>query len=94
MRRRIVELLPLPSARIDHEHARERSELDAMARSPRIYRSLRSFRAGVAGGISFLKRCVGWGRCRWSGFESLVAHAWNSVIAANLLILARHRLDG
>ena len=61
-----------------------------MVRSDWVYRKLRNFRAGIEAGISLLKRCFGVGRCTWRGFESFRAYAWASVLAANLLTLARH----
>jgi len=64
-------------------------EVSEMTRSEAIYKQLRRFRAGVEGVISFLKRSLGFGRCNWSGFESFRAYAWSSVLAANLLIVAR-----
>ena len=64
-------------------------EICAMARSTWVYKKLRDFRAGIEGMISFLKRGFGLDRCNWSGFESFKAYAWSSVVAANLLLLAR-----
>jgi len=64
-----------------------------MAKSSWVYKRLRNFRAGVEGTISFLKRCFGLGRCMWRGFESFKSYAWSSVIAANLLVMARHTLS-
>lgn len=57
-----------------------------------LYRRLRHFRAGIEGIISFLKRSFGWDRCAWRSYGSFRAYAWSSVIAANLVILARHAL--
>jgi len=57
-----------------------------------LYRRLRHFRAGIEGIISFLKRCFGWDRCAWRSFASFRAYTWGSVIAANLVLLARHQL--
>jgi hypothetical protein len=54
---------------------------------------LRNFRAGIEGVISFLKRCFGWDRCAWRSYESFRAYTWGSVIAVNLVLLARHSLD-
>jgi IS5 family transposase len=59
-----------------------------------IYKRLRDFRAGIEGCISFLKRCFGLRRCAWRGFASFKAYVWGSVLSANLLIFARHRLAG
>jgi IS5 family transposase len=67
-------------------------EVSEMTRSSWIYRSLSNFRAGIEGGISFLKRCFGLARCMWKGFESFKAYTWASIISHNLLVLARHRL--
>jgi len=57
-----------------------------------LYQRLRHFRAGVEGIISFLKRSFGWDRCAWRSYGSFRAYAWGSVIAANLVMLARHAL--
>jgi IS5 family transposase len=57
-----------------------------------LYQRLRHFRAGIEGVISFLKRCFGWDRCAWRSYESFRAYTWGSVIAANLVLLARHAL--
>jgi IS5 family transposase len=64
-----------------------------MAKSQWVFRQLRNFRAGIEGAISFLKRTFRLGRCNWSGFESFRAYAWGSVLACNLLVVARHLLD-
>jgi len=61
-----------------------------MAKSTWVYRKLRHFRAGIEAGISFLKRSFGLSRCPWSGFPSFRAYVTGSVVACNLLILARH----
>ena len=58
-------------------------------RSPRRHKKLQRFRAGVEGIISFTKRCFGLDRCLWSGYRSFQAYAWASVLATNLLLLAR-----
>jgi len=63
-----------------------------MARSPWIYRRLRDFRAGIEGMISFLKRACGLDRCTWKGAESFASYVMTSVLAANLLTLARRQL--
>lgn len=55
-----------------------------------LYQRLRHFRAGIEGIISFLKRCFGWDRCTWRSFGSFCAYTWGSVLAANLVMLARH----
>jgi IS5 family transposase len=57
-----------------------------------FYQRLRNFRAGIEGIISFLKRCFGWDRCAWRTYGSFRAYTWSSVIAANLVMLARNSL--
>jgi IS5 family transposase len=57
-----------------------------------LYQRLRNFRAGIEGIISFVKRCFGWDRCAWRSYGSFRAYTWGSVIAANLVMLARHSL--
>ncbi len=57
-----------------------------------LYQRLRNFRAGIEGIISFVKRCFGWDRCAWRSYGSFRAYTWGSVIAANLVMLARHAL--
>jgi len=64
-----------------------------MVKSSWVYRQLKRFRAGVESIISFLKRSFGWTRCTWRSLESFKAYTWTSVVAANLLVLARHALD-
>lgn len=63
-----------------------------MVKSARVYRRLKHFRAGIESTISFLKRCFGWDRCTWRSLESFKSYTWGSVVAANLLTLARHAL--
>jgi transposase, IS5 family len=57
-----------------------------------LYQRLRHFRAGIEGIISFLKRTFGWDRCAWRSYGSFRAYTWSSVLAANLVMLARHVL--
>jgi len=61
-----------------------------MARSTWVYKQLRRFRAGVEGVISFLKRAFGLGRCTWRSWPSFQSYVWSSILACNLLIMARH----
>lgn len=67
-------------------------DVTEMVKSSWVYRQLRRFRAGVEGVISFLKRCFCLDRCTWSGQKSFKAFTWASIVAANLLILARHAI--
>lgn len=64
-----------------------------MTKSSWVYRQLKRFRAGVESIISFLKRSFGWTRCTWRSLESFKTYTWTSVVAANLLVLARHALS-
>ena len=67
-------------------------KVEDMTKSPRVYRGLRRFRAGVEAGISFLKRSFGLDRCTWRSLPSFKAYTWASIVSANLLMLARHAL--
>ena len=64
------------------------SETD-MCRSQYVYRRLRRFRAGIEAGISWLKRCLGLTRCTWKGWNAFKSYVWSSIVAANLLTIAR-----
>ncbi len=68
-------------------------QIAEMVKSTWVYRCLRNFRAGIEGTISFLKRVFGLDRCSWSGFASFKAYVCSSVLACNLLQLARHLLS-
>ncbi len=63
-----------------------------MCRSEYVYKKLRRFRAGIESGISWLKRSFGLTRCTWKGFRSFKCYVLSSVVAANLLTMARKRL--
>jgi IS5 family transposase len=63
-----------------------------MCRSDYVYKKLRQFRAGIESGISWLKRSFGLTRCTWKGFRSFKCYVLASVVAANLLTLARKKL--
>ncbi|MCA9756563.1 MAG: ISNCY family transposase [Candidatus Eisenbacteria bacterium] len=67
-------------------------KIEEMVRDSSIYTALRHFRAGIEGTISFLKRVVGLERCTWRSLASFHSYIMSSVAAANLLLLARHRL--
>jgi len=66
-------------------------EID-MCRSHYVYRRLRRFRAGIESGISWLKRSLGLTRCTWKGWQAFKAYVWSSIVAANLLTIARAKL--
>jgi IS5 family transposase len=63
-----------------------------MCRSEYVYHRLRWFRAGIESGISWLKRCMGLTRCTWKGWEAFKSYVWSSIVAANLLTIARKQL--
>jgi transposase, IS5 family len=63
-----------------------------MCRSHYVYKKLRQFRAGIESGISWLKRSFGLTRCTWKGFRSFKSYVLSSVVAANLLTIARKQL--
>jgi IS5 family transposase len=67
-------------------------KVSEMTRSSWVYKRLRDFRAGIEGMISFLKRAFGLDRCTWRGAQSFASYVQASVLAANLLTLARHLL--
>ena len=73
-------------------HKRRGLQVDEMASSPRVYKTLRAFRAGIEGTISFLKRVFGLERCAWRGFESFKSYVQASILACNLLVVARSLL--
>lgn len=63
-----------------------------MVRSRWVYDALRRFRAGIESGISLLKRVFGLARCVWKGATGFHAYVRTAILAANLLLLARHRI--
>jgi len=63
-----------------------------MCRSEYVYNKLRRFRAGIESGISWLKRSFGLTRCTWKGFESFKCYVLSSVVAANLVTMARKKM--
>ncbi len=67
-------------------------EVTDMVKNKTVYRALSAFRAGIEGSISFLKRSFGLVRCTWRGLSSFKAYAQLSVLACNLLVVARRIL--
>jgi IS5 family transposase len=74
-------------------HKRRGLKVSDMVKSSWVYRRLRNFRAGIEGVISFLKRCFGLDRCTWRSLRSFKAYTWSSIVSANLLLIARHKLN-
>jgi len=70
-------------------HKKRGLKIEAMAKSPWVYRKLRNFRAGIEAGISCLKRAYGLGRCTWKGLVHFKAYVWSSVVAHNLALFSR-----
>jgi IS5 family transposase len=73
-------------------HKRRGLMVSEMVKSSWVYRRLHRFRAGIEGIISFLKRCFGLWRCNWRSLPSFKSYVWSSIVSANLLLLARHKL--
>lgn len=73
-------------------HKKRGLEISDMVKSSWVYQRLRDFRAGIEGTISFLKRAFGLRCCTWKGAEGFRAYVHASVLAANLLTVARHQL--
>lgn len=67
-------------------------EVEDMCRSEYVYKRLRKFRAGIESGISWLKRSFGLTRCNWKGFQSFKCYVLSSIVAANLLTIARKKM--
>jgi IS5 family transposase len=67
-------------------------KVEDMTKSRWVYRKLRSFRAGVEGLISTLKRVCGLDVCMWKGHEGFKRYVLSGVVAFNLLAIARNLL--
>jgi IS5 family transposase len=67
-------------------------QVEDMCRSQWVYNRLRHFRAGIEAGISWIKRCFGLARCTWKGLRSFKSYVWTSVVAVNLLTIARKQI--
>jgi len=70
-------------------HKKAGLRVEDMVKSNWVYRRLRNFRAGIEAGISCLKRAYGLARCTWRGLEHFNAYVWSSIVAYNLVLLAR-----
>ena len=83
------------------EHLREKVEAVGIAKKGKrteeqtrremdpAFRHAQRFRAGVEGTISFLKRVLGLFRCYNKGWEHYVTTVGATILAHNLLLLAR-----
>ena len=67
----------------------KRTEEQTQRESDPVFRHAQRFRAGVEGTISFLKRVLGLFRCYNKGWQHYVATVGATVLAHNLVILAR-----
>jgi len=65
--------------------------VEQMTGTRQRFRSLRRFRSAIEGTIGWLKDVFGLRRCIVEGFDSFRSYAWASVLALNLLVIARHR---
>jgi IS5 family transposase len=72
--------IPKKGRRNEAENAREHDP---------FFRLAQAFRAGVEGSISFLKRCLALARCMNKGWKNYVSTVGATVLAHNLLVLAR-----
>ncbi len=70
-------------------HKKAGLQVEDMVKSNWGYRKLRNFRAGIEAGISCLKRAYGMARCTWRGLDHFKSYVWSSVVAYNLVLLAR-----
>jgi IS5 family transposase len=70
-------------------HKKRGLAIEDMVKSRWVYRRLRNFRAGIEAGISCLKRAYGLTRSTWRGLAHFKAYVWSSVVAYNLVLLAR-----
>ena len=67
----------------------QRTEAQLQRETDPAFRHAQRFRAGVEGTISFLKRVLGLFRCYNKGWQHYVATVGATVLAHNLLVLAR-----
>jgi IS5 family transposase len=61
--------------------------------SDRVFKMLSNFRAGIEAGISALKRSYGFGRVFAKGWRAFKTSLFNGMVAFNLTLIARHRLQ-
>ena len=55
----------------------------------KTFEALKTFRAGVEGNISELKRAFGMGKANWKGLEGFKAYVWSAVVSYNLIRMVR-----
>ncbi len=70
-------------------HKKKGITVSAMGMKEKTLKKLRSFRAGIEGNISELKRAFGAGKALWKGEDGFKAFVWASVISYNLTRLVR-----
>jgi IS5 family transposase len=78
----------LRCAIVKKKHVLEETQ---MCRSEYVYHRLRRFRAGIESD-PWLKPCMGLTRCTWKGLQAFKPYVWSSIVAANLLTIARAKL--
>lgn len=74
-------------------HKKRGLKVSQMVKSAWVFKMLKDFRAGIEGCISTLKRAFALSRCSWRGEQGFHAYVWTSVLAYNLVVLARHSLN-
>ena len=70
-------------------HKRAGLGFHAMGVKRKTLKTLRTFRAGIEGNISELKRAFGMSKARWKKHDGFKAFVWSSVLAYNLVRLSR-----
>jgi len=70
-------------------HKKRGLNVPDMVKSNWVYKKLRAFRAGIEGNIATLKDRFNLRRCNWKGLDRFKAYVWSSVVAYNLVTLAR-----
>ena len=71
-------------------HKKRGLEIRDMAKSDRVYKRLKNFRAGIEGCISALKRAFGLDRATWRGLHGFKSYVWSSVVSFNALVIAKY----
>ena len=74
-------------------HKKRGLAIAEMVKSQWAYRRLRNFRASIESGISCLKRAYGLACYTRKGLPHFEAYVWPSVVAYNLRLFARYRLE-
>ena len=68
-------------------------KINEMVKSEWVYEKLLNWRAGIEAVISFLKRCFGFSKAYWKGYDGFKKCLRCGVASYNLLLLARNELS-